>query len=144
MVSSRQSFQNANLCEKSKRPIFLIDSHNPTQTNMKLHFAAFLMVQTLVTGQHSAYQEHYLVGLLNLPNSDVPSIMQNHTSGSYVDAEKSPYEELPYKNVPLVGFSDIEPAFDAEGNKVLGEYFVLSDNGKNPFENVIECILTFR
>jgi hypothetical protein len=34
-----------------------------------------------------------------------------------------------YTYIPSVGFSDIEFYYDTAGNKVIGQYYVLSDNG---------------
>jgi hypothetical protein len=66
------------------------------------------------------------VGLLNYPNSFVPDILANHTSGTYgitgtVDG--------PFDYVPSVGFSDIEFFKNADGERILGEFLCLSDNG---------------
>lgn len=94
---------------------------------MKLSVAFFVILATdVVSGQHSDYQPHYLVGLLNYPNSFVPDVLQNHTSGTSLGEEYGPYSD-----VPGVGFSDIEFYYDEDGNKVLGEYYCLSDNGKS-------------
>jgi len=84
-------------------------------------------------GQNSDYQPHYLVGLLNYPQSYVPEVFKNHTSGTYLTT--GPYENwkadpnVPFKDIPAVGFSDIESYYGADGEKVLGEFFCLSDNG---------------
>lgn len=83
--------------------------------------------------QHAAYQSHYLVGLLNYPNSRIPDVMKNHTSGTYIvegyDKDWIASTKAPFKDVPGVGFSDIEFYYDADGKKVIGEYYCLSDNG---------------
>lgn len=79
------------------------------------------------------YQPHYLVGLLNFPNSYVPDILQNHTSGTYIPEGSEQWISsplVPFKDVPSVGFSDMEFYYDDEGNKVVGQYYCLSDNGK--------------
>jgi len=103
---------------------------------MKLSFALTLVLGCLfrnAEGQNSDYQPHYLVGLLNHPQSYVPEVFKNHTSGTYMIS--GPYENwkadprAPFSDVPAVGFSDMEPYYDSEGNKVLGEFFCLSDNG---------------
>lgn len=70
------------------------------------------------------YQDHYLVGLLNYPNADVPDILSGHTSGTYINGAGG----APFDYVPSVGFSDIEP-FYKDGKIVRGEYLCLSDNG---------------
>jgi hypothetical protein len=84
-----------------------------------------------VEGQHSLYQPHYLVGLLNYPNSFVPEVLQNHTSGTYLDPdpEANNGETVPFPDIPGVGFSDIEMYYDEEGIPIIGEYYALSDNG---------------
>lgn len=85
------------------------------------------------TAQNSDYQPHYLVGLLNYPNADIPDVFRNHTSGTYFS--NGPYENwisdpnAPYSNIPNVGYSDIEFYYDGKGNVVLGEFFCMSDNG---------------
>jgi len=73
---------------------------------------------------HTDYQDHYLVGLLNLPNSYVDPVLANHTSGTLIDGAGG----APFTYVPSVGFSDIEPFF-TNGKIVRGEFFCLSDNG---------------
>ena len=97
---------------------------------MNIYLASFLLSTTVaaVAGQHTVHQPHYLVGLLNYPNSFTPDVFKNHTSGIYIPEEESPL--VPFKDVPSVGFSDIEFYYDDEGNKVLGQYYCLSDNGK--------------
>lgn len=80
------------------------------------------------------YQPHYLVGLLNYPNSFVPDILANHTSGTYIpegDEQWASSPLVPFKDVPGVGFSDMEFAYDEEGNKIVGQYYCLGDNGKS-------------
>lgn len=72
------------------------------------------------------YQKHYLVGLLNYPNSFIPEVLSNHTSGTY---GISGIVDGPFDYIPSVGFSDIEFYKDEEGNPVLGEFLCLSDNG---------------
>ncbi|KAL7548519.1 hypothetical protein ACHAWF_011807 [Thalassiosira exigua] len=87
----------------------------------------------VVVAQHSDYQPHYLVGLLNLPNSKIPDELKNHTSGTHIvpgrDQDWLASSKAPFADVPNVGFSDIEFYYDDEGNPVLGEYYALSDNG---------------
>lgn len=39
------------------------------------------------------------------------------------------YTSTTYDFAPNVGFSDLEPTFDEDGNRVLGEYWGLTDNG---------------
>lgn len=85
----------------------------------------------------TCYQPHYLVGLLNYPNDDIPEILQGHTSGTAVDASLG----APWDYIPSVGFSDIEPYLDAEGNAVLGEFLCLSDNGYGSSSNSADYAL---
>ncbi|KAL7525917.1 hypothetical protein ACHAWF_001564, partial [Thalassiosira exigua] len=112
---------------------------------------ALLQAPKVVRAQHSDYQPHYLVGLLNLPNANIPDIFRNHTTGTYI--EQGEYDnwvahpDVPFSDVPFVGFSDIEPFYVEEGQVVapgepiggtdgmaggtmaLGKFFCLSDNG---------------
>jgi len=89
------------------------------------------------------YPAHYLVGLANYPNADVPEIFQGVTSGS-AKARQSGQQTCaesnfasawcdtefgPWNYVPSVGFSDIEFYYDADGNKVADEFLCLTDNG---------------
>jgi len=80
--------------------------------------------------QNSDYQPHYFVGLLSLPNS---TVSENHTSGTYLiqgsDEDWLASSAAPFSYVPGVGFSDIEFYYDADGNRVTGEFYCLSDNG---------------
>ena len=82
--------------------------------------------------------QHYLVGLLNYPNSFIPEIFQNHTSGTYIPVGDTMWQSapnVPFSDVPGVGFSDMEFYYDADGNKVVGQYFCLSDNGFGTSDN---------
>lgn len=63
---------------------------------------------------------------MNYPNSFIPDILANHTSGTY---DVTGLVDGPYDYIPSVGFSDIEFYKDAEGERVLGEFLCLSDNG---------------
>uniref|UniRef100_A0A7S2YKK9 Phytase-like domain-containing protein n=1 Tax=Entomoneis paludosa TaxID=265537 RepID=A0A7S2YKK9_9STRA len=81
------------------------------------------------------YQNHYLVGLLNYPNADIPDILDGVTSGTYLNGFGAPY---PY--VPSVGFSDIEPFYEG-GEIVRGEFFCLSDNGYGSSTNSADYAL---
>jgi hypothetical protein len=38
-----------------------------------------------VYAQNADYQKHYLVGLLNYPNSFIPDEFKDHTSGTYIE-----------------------------------------------------------
>ena len=95
---------------------------------MRIALTLFLLAGA--TAQHSDYQPHYLVGLLNYPNSFVPDALKAHTSGTYIDPEASEGVAVPFPDVPGVGFSDMEMYYNEEGSPVKGEYYVLSDNGK--------------
>lgn len=89
------------------------------------------------------YPAHYLVGLANYPNADVPAIFQNVTSGTAkarpeggLTCEEAGFanpwcdtEFGPWSYVPSVGFSDIEFYYDEAGQKVTGEFLCLTDNG---------------
>ncbi|KAJ1459209.1 hypothetical protein M885DRAFT_560976, partial [Pelagophyceae sp. CCMP2097] len=112
---------------------------------MALSQAAFAAVALAVSVAQSAPTEdmpaHYLVGLLNYPNSFVPEALKGHTSGTAKAANgkltcmeqdyADPWcdEEFgPWGDVPSVGFSDIE-FFYGPGGKVLGEFWCTTDNG---------------
>jgi hypothetical protein len=61
-----------------------------------------------------------------------PDALRNHTSGTYIpsgDTQWSESTEVPFRDVPNVGFSDMEHRYDEEGNVVTGEFYCLSDNG---------------
>lgn len=86
--------------------------------------------------------DHYLVGLLNYPNSFVPSVLQNHTSGTLrtrgeggLTCAENGYapgcsvEFGPWDYVPIVGFSDIEFYYNSDNNRVTGEFWCTTDNG---------------
>ena len=69
---------------------------------------ALLLFGVDVTGQRDK-QEHYLVGLLNYPNSFVPDKLQGHTSGTFIATPKeddppSFPDNVPFDFVPAVGF----------------------------------------
>lgn len=53
---------------------------------MKLSIAASILslYATTVAAQHMDKQQHYLVGLLNYPQSFIPDVLQNHTSGTAI------------------------------------------------------------
>lgn len=97
--------------------------------------SAALVLLSVVPGsaQNAHYQSHYLVGLLNYPNSNVPEEFKNHSSGNYLQNDKDQDwladKDAPYDYVPNVGFSDFEFYYNAQGEKVVGEYYCLSDNG---------------
>lgn len=88
------------------------------------------------------YPAHYLVGLANYPNADVPAIFQGVTSGTAKarPAGGQTCEEQnfanpwcdtefgPWNYVPSVGFSDIEYYYDEAGRKVVNEFLCLTDN----------------
>uniref|UniRef100_A0A7S4VMY4 Phytase-like domain-containing protein n=4 Tax=Ditylum brightwellii TaxID=49249 RepID=A0A7S4VMY4_9STRA len=84
----------------------------------------------------SEYQDHYLVGLLNYPNDNIPDILDGVTSGTFIDGAGG----APFNYIPSVGFSDIEP-FYANGEKVRGEFFCLSDNGYGSSKNSADYAL---
>ncbi|KAG7357851.1 glycerophosphoryl diester phosphodiesterase [Nitzschia inconspicua] len=89
-----------------------------------------------VVAQHSDYQPHYLVGLLNY--DAVPDALKNHTSGTYIpfgEAQWSESTEVPFKDVPNVGFSDMEFYHDDTGAVVPGQFYCLSDNGFGTSDN---------
>jgi len=108
---------------------------------MKLSFAFTVSCfASYVHAQNSDYQPHYLVGLLHYPNSHISEVFKNHTSGTYIKKANTTENwvsdiNVPYSYVPNVGFSDIEFYYDAEGTKVLGEFFSLTDNGFGSSEN---------
>ena len=97
--------------------------------NKVIFFSTFAF--DISNGQHADYQQHYLVGLLNYPNSFVPDVLQNHTSGTALTTPSPAWTGTPppYSFVPGVGFSDMEFYYDASGKKVVGQYYCLSDNG---------------
>jgi hypothetical protein len=101
--------------------------------------AAHLLIHSLL-GVTTEVPEHYLVGLLNYPNSFVPDALAGHTSGlekaSGQTCAQTDYASAwcgmelgPFDSVPSVGFSDIEPVLDADGNRVTGEFWCTTDNG---------------
>lgn len=116
-------------------------------------FACWTVPAVVVRGQHSDYQPHYLVGLLHLPNSNVPEIFKGITSGTYLGQGEYDnwvaHPDVPFSDVPYVGFSDIEPMYvDADtdpptggtsgmagGTMALGRFFCLSDNGYGGSDN---------
>jgi len=108
---------------------------------MKLSYIAFIFsgVFSSAHAQNTDYQPHYLVGLLNDPNSRVPDVLKNHTSGKYFANDRVENwladSNAPYTNVPKVGYSDIEFYYDENGEKVLGEFFCLTDNGYGSSHN---------
>jgi len=105
---------------------------------MKFSLSLFLAITGHAAGQNSEYQPHYLVGLLNYPQPFIPEIFQGHTSGTYIpqgDEQWSSSPLVPFADVPGVGYSDLELYYDEEGNKVTGEYYGLSDNGKHLTEH---------
>ena len=97
------------------------------------------------TAQHTDYQPHYLVGLLNLPNANIPDIFQGVTSGTYLGQGEYDnwiaHPDVPFNYVPFVGFSDIEPYYDGDGEPALGQFFCLSDNGYGNSKNSGDCLL---
>lgn len=108
---------------------------------MKLSFVAFIYSGffSSIHAQNSDYQPHYLVGLLNDPQSNVPNVFKNHTSGTYFEHDRNENwladTNAPYDDVPKVGYSDIEFYYNTEGKKVLGEFFCLTDNGYGGSQN---------
>ena len=95
---------------------------------LSIAIAALLAFGAEVSAQ-SAKQDHYLVGLLNYPNSFIPEVLKNHTSGTYIPEGDENFPKVPFTDVPGVGFSDMEFYYDENGEKVLGQYYCLSDNG---------------
>jgi len=88
---------------------------------MKFVLATFLLATAAVIADNTKYMDHYLVGLLNYPNSAIPDSLNGITTGTYTDTK--------YSHIPSVGFSDIEFVYDDAGRVVLGEYWCLADNG---------------
>ena len=88
---------------------------------MKFTLATFVLTAAVVVADNTKYMDHYLVGLLNYPNSAVPDSFKEITTGTYTDTT--------YDYVPSVGFSDMEFVYNDAGKVVLGEYWCLSDNG---------------
>merc|ERR1719361_1409463 len=102
------------------------------------------MTSAVEVAAQSDKQEHYLVGLLNYPNSFVPDVLQNHTSGTYITMPYENLPSLPLSDVPGVGFSDMEFYYDENGDKVLGEYYCLSDNGFGSSDNSADYTLNIQ
>ena len=73
-------------------------------------------------------------------NAKVPSELQNHTSGTYINGMGG----APFDYVPSVGFSDIEFYYDADGEKVLGEFYCLTDNGYGSSTNAADYPLNIQ
>lgn len=62
----------------------------------------------------------------------VPDALKNHTSGTYIPSGEEQWSEsteVPFKDVPNVGFSDMEFYYDETGAVVPGQFYCLSDNG---------------
>ena len=61
-----------------------------------------------------------------------PDALKNHTSGTYIpfgEQQWSQSTEVPFQDVPNVGFSDMEFYYDEQGSVVPGQFYCLSDNG---------------
>ena len=83
-----------------------------------------------VAAQNRDPQPHYLVGLLNYPNSFIPNELKGHTSDTAIPVGDDMWvsaSNVPFTDVPGVGFSDMEFCYDEEGNKVTREFFCLSE-----------------
>lgn len=97
---------------------------------MKGSVAITLLFAAAATAQNRDAQPHYLVGLLNYPNSFIPDELKGHTSGTAIPVGNQMWSSapnVPFTDVPGVGFSDMEAYYDEEGNKVAGEFFCLSE-----------------
>jgi hypothetical protein len=74
-----------------------------------------------------------LLFLLLLQLQTVPDALKNHTSGTYIpfgEEQWAESTEVPFKDVPNVGFSDMEFYYSNEtGAVVPGQFYCLSDNG---------------
>ena len=98
--------------------------------DIMLFFLATLLLSSLVAAQNRDAQPHYLVGLLNYPNSFIPDELKGVSSGTYIPVGDEVWvsaPNVPYSDVPGVGFSDMEFYYDEEGNKVTGQFFCLSE-----------------
>ena len=92
--------------------------------------AVLLATTSSVAAQNRDAQPHYLVGLLNLPNSFIPDEFEGVSSGTYIpvgDENWVSAPNVPFTDVPGVGFSDMEFYYDEEGHKVTGQFFFLSE-----------------
>ena len=101
---------------------------------------AVVLLKTALLSVTTNVHDHYLVGLLNYPNSFVPEALANHTSGTELatgpTCEESDFASAwcamelgPFDYVPSVGFSDIEPVLDANGDRIDGQFWCTTDNG---------------
>jgi hypothetical protein len=65
----------------------------------------------------------------------VPDALKNHTSGTYIpfgEEQWAESTEVPFKDVPNVGFSDMEFYYSNETGAAVvvpGQFYCLSDNG---------------
>ena len=107
-------------------------SSRPSYHLLPLRILVGAAAAAVAVAQHSDYQPHYLVGALNLPNANIPDIFKNITSGTYLGRGEYDnwvaHPDVPFRDVPLVGFSDIEPYYDGD-EPARGQFFCLSDNG---------------
>ena len=102
--------------------------------------AQCLLLATLFLLWHSSLQ----VGLLHYPQSNVPEVLQDKTSGTYLPTAIDfvrPQDLPPYDHIPHVGASEIEPVLDDMGNRIRGEFYVLSDNGYGTSDNSADYAL---
>jgi hypothetical protein len=76
------------------------------------------------------------VGQLNYPNSHVPDILSNKTSGKDLNGLGG----APFRRIPNVGYSDMEPYFNGD-DKVLREFFCLSAGGYGFSDNSADYAL---
>jgi hypothetical protein len=130
------------LCHQQRRRTAIAPHDYNDDKEMKLTVAFHLLMAQVVAAQ---YQPHYLVGLLNYPNSFIPDVLKNHTSGTYIPVGDEMWVSalnVPFTDVPGVGFSDMEFYYDDEGKKVLGEFYCLSDNGFGSSDNSADYPLT--
>jgi hypothetical protein len=96
---------------------------------LSIAIAAALLAFGAEISVQSAKQEHYLVGLLNNPNSFIPEVLKNRTSGTYIPEGDENFPKVPFTDIPGVGFSGMEFYYDENGQKVIGRYYCISDNG---------------
>jgi hypothetical protein len=82
------------------------------------------------------FSSHFQVGQLNYPNSNVPDILSNKTSGNDLNGLGG----APFRRIPNVGYSDMEPYFNGE-DKVLREFLCLSAGGYGFSDNSADYAL---
>ena len=88
-------------------------------------------MSSIVSSQKSRHRFSHHICLSFCPQV-TPDALKNHTSGTYIPFGEEQWSEstlVPFKDVPNVGFSDMEFYYDETGAVVPGQFFCMSDNG---------------